>query len=224
MNGKTLAIFDVDGTLVYSERRDSACFAAVYEERYGKPFPSLDWTTYPHVNDTTIFATVIEQHFQRQPEPDERTAFIEAFCHRILEKRASDPGHSKAIPNARLMIEQLLEDPRYEVAIATGGWERPARIKLSHVQIPHEAIFLSTADGQTTREGIIDRVFQEGLQEHPDTFQRIVYIGDGLWDVETTRRMSLNFLGIRWRGDDEVLLEAGASHVIQDYRDMEAFL
>ena len=33
---KTLLIFDVDGTLVYSNRIDSQCFAATYEALYNK--------------------------------------------------------------------------------------------------------------------------------------------------------------------------------------------
>jgi len=49
-----LIIFDVDGTLVFSEKLDSRCFAATYQEVYRIPFPTIDWRKYPHVSDTTI--------------------------------------------------------------------------------------------------------------------------------------------------------------------------
>ena len=224
MSGKTLAIFDVDGTLVYSESRDSKCFANVYQEIYGKPFPTLDWRNYPHVTDYTIFSTVIQQHFQREPEAGEFDHFIEQFCARIIEKREADPRHSNPIPNAPQLIEHLLDDSRYEVAIATGGWERPARIKLEHVRIPHQSIFMSCADGQPTRNDIINKVFDQGIQHPLPHYDRVVYIGDAIWDVETTRNMNLNFVGVRWRGDYEVLKREGASHVVKNYEEVDYFL
>ena len=52
---KTLIIFDIDGTLVYSNKVDSKCFSETYQQIYGEPFPSIDWRVYPHVTDHTIF-------------------------------------------------------------------------------------------------------------------------------------------------------------------------
>jgi len=51
---KTLVIFDIDGTLLYSNKVDSQCFADTYEELYSEPFPTIDWTKFPHVTDDTI--------------------------------------------------------------------------------------------------------------------------------------------------------------------------
>ena len=72
---KTLVIFDIDGTLVYSNKIDSQCFAQTYQRIYGLEFPTIDWTKYPHVTDTTIFKTVIRQHFDRAAEAEEMVEF-----------------------------------------------------------------------------------------------------------------------------------------------------
>ncbi|MBK8490343.1 MAG: hypothetical protein IPL49_05395 [Saprospirales bacterium] len=62
---KTLILFDVDGTLLHSEKNDSQSFAETYEELYGRPFPTIDWLQYPHVTDTTILQSVVGDHFER---------------------------------------------------------------------------------------------------------------------------------------------------------------
>ncbi len=217
-----LLIFDVDGTLVYSERRDSLCFAATYEQLYDRPFPSIDWNNYPHVTDTTILSTVIEQHFGRRPDLDELLLFEEHYLDLLGEKRRLDPFHSQEIPGARAMVERLLRNEDFLLGVATGGWQRSARLKLRHVGIPDEHMFVEGADGHTTRESILEAAVK--LVRKQREFERIVYIGDAVWDVRTTRNLDIPFIGIRWRGDVEELQREGATQVLVNYLDQEAFL
>lgn len=219
----TLLIFDIDGTLVYSERRDSQCFAATYEQLYGRPFPSIDWSGYPHVTDTTIFSTVIERHFRRRPAVEEVHVFQEAYVRLLTEKRRLDPGHSQEVPGARAAMERLLADERFAVGVATGGWQRPAHLKLRHVGIPSERLPLQGADGKHTREDIIRALLDQVKRLHPE-IRQMVYIGDAVWDVRTTRNLNMAFVGLRWQGDTHVLKAAGARQVVTDYVDYDAFL
>ena len=152
---KTLVIFDIDGTLVHSDRLDSQCFADTYRMIYRRDFPSIDWRRYPHVTDTTIFDTVIQEHFQRPSDPEEVRLFQDEFVQRIVEKRVHEPHAFQEVPGARGTILKLMEHADYEVGIATGGWERPARVKLAHVRIPHERIRLRGADGLARRAIIL---------------------------------------------------------------------
>ncbi|GJM36367.1 MAG: hypothetical protein DHS20C18_53680 [Saprospiraceae bacterium] len=219
---KILVIFDIDGTLVYSNRVDSQCFADAYQTIYRRKFPSIDWQRYPHVTDTTIFDAVIHEHFQRPSDPEEVRLFQDAFVRLILEKRDTEPEAFQEVPGARQAVLNLLEHPGYEVGIATGGWERPARVKLTHVAIPHEQINFRGADGLIRREDIIQHVIDRSVNGG-SRFRKIVYIGDAIWDVQTTRNMQLDFIGIRREGDAAVLQEAGADQVLVDYGDFEGF-
>ena len=218
-----LIIFDVDGTLVHSNKVDSRCFASTYETVYGKPFPTIDWRQYPHVTDTTIFNEVIGQHFQRSADRSEMNAFCDAFVENIQARRHSHPHEFGMVPGAREMVNHLLQEEDYVVGIATGGWEKPARIKLAHVGIPDQELYFSGADGKWTREDIIREVLDQAGQQH-GSFRKVVYVGDAIWDVTTTRQMSLDFVGIRHRNDREVLEKAGARHVVQNYLNREAFI
>jgi len=217
-----LIIFDVDGTLVHSDRRDSQSFAATYQALYDRPFPSIDWTKYAHVTDTTIFGTVIQEHFKRAVDAAEVEVFQKEYIARLVAERQRDSTAFQEVTFARRTVERLLREG-FQVGIATGGWLEPAKVKLQHVGIDPERLFLSAADGKTTREAIIEEVLEQvdAQQLQP---QRIVYVGDAIWDVRTTRNMDMNFIGIRHRGDMDILRRAGASHVLQNYTSYEQFL
>lgn len=223
MMKKTLVIFDVDGTLVYSNKIDSQCFAQAYQEIYGQMFPTIDWTKYPHVTDHTIFRTVIHQHFEREATEEEMTVFQQHYIGLLEHNRVVKPEEFQEVPNAKLTIDSLRQDERFVIGIATGGWQRPAHVKLNHVKIPVGELFLSGADGKETREEIIEQVIGVA-QRHHGTIGRVVYVGDAIWDVHTTRRMNMNFIGIRRMGDVEVLEREGTTVVLQDYSSYDRFV
>ncbi len=217
-----LVIFDVDGTLVYSERRDSRSFAEAFHLTFGQPLPSIDWHNYPHVTDTNIFHHVLDQLFGRAAIPEELEEFMTKYLAILAQKRQSTPDQYLMIPGARSCLEQLSQTPDTQIGIGTGGWKRPAELKLQHVDIAYEQFLFHGADGHFTREAIINAVIDEARQLNSN-LERIIYIGDALWDVKTTRNLNMPFIGIRWRNDKHVLENAGAQHVIQDFRDFESF-
>lgn len=220
---KTLIIFDVDGSLVYSNKIDSLCFAKTYEQQFGHAFPSIDWTQYPHVTDTVIFDTVFQQHHQRSAQAQEEEKFRNAFVAALEDSRQDDPGQFHMVPGAKAAIEQLLATDTYAVGIATGGWYAPASLKLAHVDIPTGSIFMHGADGKWSREDIIRAVLQD-VETANVAYEKVVYIGDAVWDVHTTRNLQMNFIGIRRSGDHEVLSQIGARDVITDYSNFGHFL
>ena len=220
---KKLIIFDIDGTLLYSNKIDSQCFADTYEKIYQSKFPSIDWTKYPHVTDDTIFKTVIQNHFQREDTKEEIHHFQNEYVALLQAKRTAQPNDFKEVPNACKIIKLLLENDVYEVGIATGGWRRPAMIKLNHIGIPTSNLYMSFADGHPTREDIIRGVFRQ-TDAKKMSFEKIVYVGDAIWDVRTTRNMNLPFIGVRRAGDEHFLKQFGAETVIKDYKDIGLFM
>ena len=193
---KKLIIFDIDGTLLYSNKIDSQCFADTYEKVYQTPFPTIDWTKFPHVTDDTIFKTVIQEQFGRAASFEEMDEFRNEFVALIQKKRIETPDEFKAVKNSRRAVELLLADDSYEVGIATGGWRKPAMVKLNHIGIPTMQLHMSFADGNPTREDIINGVFQQTNALNLE-FEKVVYVGDAIWDVTTTRNMNLPLIGIR---------------------------
>ena len=141
----------------------------------------------------------------------------------IDQKRKANPADFREVPGAQSTVHRLLTMDEFAVGIGTGGWHKPATVKLQHVGIDYRDIFMSCADGRYTREAIVQGSITPALQKYPN-IQRIVYVGDALWDVRTTRNMQIPFIGIRREGDKEVLKKEGADYVLEDYRDFELFL
>lgn len=218
-----LVIFDVDGTLVFSEKKDSQCFANTYQAVYGLPFPTIDWQKYPHVSDTTIFKTVIQEHFDRIPEEAEEERFRQQFVANIIKNRKNTPADFKEVPYAKQTIDKLLADDRFVIGVATGGWKAPAIVKLNFVNIPVNQLIITGADGKATREDITNETIEKANAQYGE-FDRIVYIGDAIWDVTTTRNMGLPLIGIRRKGDVDFLKEKGVGLVLKNFENYGAFL
>lgn len=220
----TLIIFDIDGTLLYSEKVDSQCFAETYQYIYGQKFPTIDWTKYPHVTDTNIFSTVIKQHFNRSSTIEEINTFQDHFVAMLKSRRARSPHEFFEVPGARRLLKKLGARNDFTIGIATGGWRRPALVKLQHIGIETTFFHMSFADGKMTREAIIQESIELAKAALDPPIQRVIYVGDAPWDVTTTRNMELDFIGVRRRGDKATLTNLGAQVVIQDYTDVNLFL
>ncbi len=218
-----LIIFDVDATLVYSNKLDSKAFAQTYKDIYSLPFPSIDWSTYPHVTDDTILETVIQQHFQRSVTETEKEHFKAIFLSTIIKNRRLKPTEYKIVPGAKEIIESLIDHPSYTVGIATGGWKNPAVMKLNFVNIPTVPLLISGADGKITRHEIIEEVIAQALAKQI-SLDRIIYVGDAIWDVKTTKDMQMPLVGIRFKGDVDFLKKEGVRHVVKDYLDIPDFM
>ena len=121
-----LVIIDVDGTLIFSEKRDSLAFAATYEKIYRQAFPGIDWHTYPHVTDTTIFDSVIRRHFGRPSTEGEIARFQERYVSLLQHNRQASPHYYQEVPGARRAVAALEQNGRHLVGVATGGWKRSA--------------------------------------------------------------------------------------------------
>jgi len=220
---KTLIIFDIDGTLLFSNKVDSQCFADTYESIYEQPFPTIDWRRYPHVTDDTIFSTVIRDQFGREVTESEVIDFKNQFVGKIAYKRVRNPELFEEVPGAVSMIEYLQAEKEIVLGIGTGGWKQPAMVKLKHLGFDLTDMYMGFADGNATREMIVEEAIQSARTAHAD-IERMVYVGDAVWDVKTTRNMGLPFIGIRRNRDVEVLEKEGANYVLSDYLDDEKFL
>lgn len=219
---KTLLLFDIDGTLLYSDRIDSRCFASSYEATFGRPFPTIDWTRFPQVTDHVIFRTAYTAHFGREASQQERQAFEDHYIDQLRTLRRQRPHDFREVAGAVALWQQLARDERFVLGIATGGWRAPALVKLAHVGIDPLPPYAAYADGMESRADILAAAIALARAEHD--IDHIVYVGDAVWDVLTTSQMGLPLVGVRREGDHELLYTAGADIVITDFQQPGAFL
>ena len=216
---KTLYLFDIDGTLLYSDKKDSRTFARSYETVFGLPFPTIDWTRFPEVTDHVIFRTAFHDHFKRYPSATEQLVFEQHYSGALAQVRSEDEGAGyPAVPGAVDYWRSLEDDPSAVLGIATGGWRRPQSVKLAHVGLPAAPPYAGYADGMESRKAILQTAIDLARVDHE--IDRIIYFGDAVWDVLTCRDMGIPLVGVRWRGDHETLRALGLGQVMTDFADV----
>ncbi len=217
----TLVIFDIDGTLLHSNKIDSLIFKRVFETTFGFEMQSVDWRDYPHCTDTSILKALFEREEVAHPSSARMEAFKDEYVRQLQQGRLAQPTDFMEVAGASETIRRLMGDDRFEVGIATGGFRKPAHVKLKHIGVNHEPLHDAYADGNEAREDILNEAIAK-TKHLP--INHIVYVGDAVWDVQTTRNMNIPLIGIRIKGDAETLTRIGAKDVIRDYRDYEGFL
>jgi phosphoglycolate phosphatase-like HAD superfamily hydrolase len=208
MFGKTLIVFDVDGTLVGGEPIDWASFEAAFEEAAGF---TLDDTFWASLEEVTAQAVV----HQALPDSstEEKTRMVHAvrdgYLRRLQSAHKHDPSSFPALEGVLVLLEELKKQG-IAVAIGTGDWFETSTFKLRVAGIPLNNIPMVTSSDFYSRGDII--VGAAAKAGRP--LQETVYIGDGLWDLRTCQKLGIPFIGVGHR--KEKLESAGATYTLPD--------
>jgi len=220
-----LAIFDIDGTLTNTNSVDDQCFVQALAEAHAITNISTDWASYPHTTDSGIMAHVFQRQFGRDAQETELRKFKNSFVALLNEQYKSNSSGFDEIAGAAIALDRLKQEPGWAIAIATGCWRASALLKLSAANLDVEGTPAAYAEDGLSREAILESAVSQSLERHgPGSFEKIVSIGDGLWDVRTARRLSFAFLGVGSGQAATMLHKAGAKHVIEDFADYDRFI
>lgn len=188
-----LVMFDVDGTLVDSAGFDAELYSEAVETELGVPV-DCGWNRYEHVTDSGILAQIVRERGleARRAELGERVQrrFV-ALVHDYLVRHA----HAvREIEGAGRLVERLLASPDVRVAVATGGWETTARLKLEHVGIRASGLALASASDAVARAEIMRLAERRAMQGAVPA--RATYFGDGAWDQRASAELGYDFVAV----------------------------
>ena len=174
--------------------------------------------------DSGITQYIFREYLQREPTFDEVLRLQRRFVALLEEAYHQEPQQFAAVPGAAKRFAALRQDPDYGVAIATGGWQLSAFLKLEKAQIDIAGLPAAFADHGITREVIIAAAMAmaRGIYRQQQ-FSHVTYVGDGVWDVRAARQLGISFIGVA-QGEKETALRAeGATAIIQDFTDFVRF-
>lgn len=218
---RKLAIFDVDGTLLDNMECEDACYSAALREMLGLPWLDTDWSRYEHVSDAAIAVEAFRRQFGSEPTTEQLDATISRFVRLLGDAHRADPEAIVPVPGALELLESL-HTWGWAVALATGAWRRAAELKLSGGRIAYADLPLATSEDGPARAQIVTTARSRAERLHAiDRFERVVCIGDGVWDVRTARALDLPFVGVGSGVRAERLAAAGATFVVADFLDIE---
>jgi phosphoglycolate phosphatase-like HAD superfamily hydrolase len=212
-----LAIFDIDGTLLNNMACEDACFTQALSEVLALPALNDDWATYRHVSDVGIATEAYRLAYGSDPTPQ----LLDATITRFVELLAVAHGTEQIarVAGAEHLFTAL---PRHgwAVALATGAWHRAAAFKLAAASLSCDNVPMATAEDGPARTHIVQRARIRAEAHHHSRFERVVSIGDGVWDADTAQALCLPFVGVGSGVRAGRLRAAGASIVLADFADL----
>lgn len=222
-----LAVFDIDGTLTDTNDVDDHCFVAALADSHAISGINTNWNEYPHTTDSGIMLHIFQEQFARSPSENELMKFKQRFVSLLDNRYASEAKLFHEIPGAAYALNWLRhERQEWAVSVATGCWRESALMKLRAAKIELGSIPAAYAEDGISREEIILASISKALEYYrPEKeFEKIVSIGDGLWDVRAAVNLKLAFVGVGSGATEARLRQAGAKHVIEDFTNPDAFM
>lgn len=190
-----LFMLDVDGTLIDSYDFDSVCFRTAVEEVVGVELTD-DWGAFTNVTDVGILEELIEQQGLRHERMRILREVKALFLSKLREYIASNSNDLVASPGAIAFVNDMKAHPNVVLAIATGGWEESARMKLRAAGFDISGVSFASCSDAMTRSEIMALAAFRAKQDTGATFSRRVYFGDGEWDKMATSTLGYEFVAV----------------------------
>ena len=218
---RRLIMFDIDGTLVRTSSED-VLFVEAMKTWLNIDTVNSDWTSYEHVTDAGIATELFLRSHQRPPLPKELDLACDLLFRQWTKKLIQDRSACIPVDGASQLLRKVLGNKNLSLAIATGGWEKTARLKLNHAQLPFQGIAMASSNDALSREHIIQLAYDRAAAKAGVLgFDGVVYIGDGPWDLAAAQNLGYGFIGICTADCHEELLSAGVNQMISDFCDPE---
>jgi phosphoglycolate phosphatase-like HAD superfamily hydrolase len=214
-----LAVFDVDGTLTDTNAVDDECYLDAVSDVLGFARETLDWTDAPHITDSGILRWLVDQR-SALINSDRESAVISRFVELLEQQLSTTPSRFSPIRGAAT-VRSALERRGWHVALATGGWESSARLKLKAIGFDLDGIVMASASDALSRTDIVQCALRRATERF-GAFERVVNVGDAVWDVRTSAIVGWPLVGVATGARADKLRASGASIVLADLSDIEA--
>ena len=217
-----LILFDVDGTLVDSQRTIIACMEAAFI-RYDLPIPSA-----AAIRHTVGLALVdgVAQLLAAMPEGEgvDPYAVAEAYKETYLARRTATPAPvpDPLYPGTRALLDRLLAEDRL-MGVATGKSSRGVRAFVETHGLHRHFVTQQTVD---TAPGKPDpTMIRQAAAEAGTVPARVLMIGDTVYDMQMARAAGAAALGVDWGYHaPPSLTAAGARAILKTWDDLAPYL
>ena len=212
-----LVIFDIDGTLTDSvslyHRVVADCLHLM-----GIKNVDTNFSNYKYHTDSYGLKWNYENNFDELYSKKLLTVFENTL---FSELNKHPPV--KEIKGAKNCVDQLLK-ANYAIAFATGSLPKPAKLKLDQCNIWNDDFLILTSKISFDRESFVLQAIENAKKYFKvERFEQIYSIGDGLWDLETAKKLNLHFIGIG-KPHKEILIEKGCRVHFDDLTKLASYL
>ncbi|MGB0404503.1 MAG: HAD family hydrolase [Salibacteraceae bacterium] len=186
---QNLIVFDIDGTLTDSmDIHHEAFMVALAHIGVSNYVPFQ--RKFKHFTDSYVVKDIFEFSTNQIFTESHFASFSKCLTAEILKHEIPE------ILGAKELVSHLHKKSNYSICFATGSLLEPAKHKLISTSIPFNEAILATSDKIEVREEIVQEAINKAESFYNTKFNRIISIGDGLWDLQVARNLGLEFIGI----------------------------
>ena len=208
-----LIMFDIDGTLVNSYKFDEACYIKASKIVLGVEISS-NWKAYNNATDVGMLNENIDRFNIKGDRDQIQQTFKQVFTNLIEEHITNYPESVQEIRGASRFMQYLFSLENVKVAIATGGFEETAKLKLKAAGIDFNGCAFASSGDHYSRPGIMKAAEKKAGIKVPLTSK--IYFGDAVWDREASTSLNFKFVLIGDQTEHDIKLK--------DYVDKEKVL
>lgn len=216
-----LVLFDVDGTLVHVA--EDVAFARALGEHCGGAV-DLSFSADMVVSDDGYVRGVLRRAGLAHGDA-EVDAVLARFSRHLSAAIAAAELPVRSLPGAEALLTALR--PHAALALATGCIEASARAKLAAAGLAAHFPCGGFSRREQARAEILARAMAAAAAHYGRAFarERVVYVGDGVWDVAAAASAGVRFVGVNEDPAGRARLQAaGAAAVFSDLQDVAAWL
>ena len=204
-------MFDIDGTLVNSYKFDEECYLKAAETVLAVKISS-NWEGYEHATDAGILDEVIDKYKISGSKKQIHKDFKKVFIDLVSEYIGNNPQSVCEVEGAAHFIQYLYKQKNCRVAIATGGWEETAKLKLETAGINIKGCAFASSSDHNSRVNIMKAAELNASSSIP--FKSKTYFGDASWDREASELLNYRFILVGSRIEHK--------YQIENFKDLEA--
>jgi phosphoglycolate phosphatase-like HAD superfamily hydrolase len=220
----SLLLWDIDGTLVCTDRAGERALLEVLRETYRRDFGGKLPVQLAGRTDTSIFLDLMA-HLQEDAGPAAAKRFGEAYL--ALLPKMLRAGNAKLHPGIQAALEAVREHPDMHQALLTGNLREGARLKLSHLGIWNYFEFGAFADDSSNRNELGPFALARAKEKLGIDFppERVWIIGDTPHDIACGQAIGAKTLAVA-TGSFTVaeLAKHRPTQVFENLADTRAFL
>lgn len=206
-----LYIFDIDGTLTDSIPTYLKVITQVLQD-IGLKDIDTDYDNYLHHTDLYALEYNYRRNFGKKTPSNLKFELDTLFAQGLL----NEPAISE-IPGARKTLESLQKN-KIPFAYGTGAFPKATAIKMKQTQMPFIKEVLATSLHSVSRVGFVQEAIEKAKAYYKqDTFNKIIAVGDGVWDLKAAKEMEIDFIGVGLK-NKEAMLDLGCKVWIKDLK------
>ena len=218
-----LVMLDIDGTLTQSYEYDQEIFGLAIAEVLGCPPINADLIGYVDKTSTGVTREAIRHVTGKSPKVEQIEEVKRNVLWHLEKMYRESPEIFVEVPGAERFLERIQSLDDAGVAIATGCWRTEALFKLRASGLSVAGIPMATSDDDRNRTRIMQIATERARDFYACLgFERVVYLGDGPWDLQEARSLGFRFIGIGPRV--QVLKDTLTSSWYPDFMELEAVL